>query len=86
MHECLFSLSLVSQIQDADGAQDLQLTAGQVEFDRVSFSYVPGCVANILGPLQLSVCVLFLFFFFLSRTDSSFNWAWRVFINLEEFR
>lgn len=74
MHECLFSLLLVSQVQDADGAQDLQLTAGQVE---------PGCVANMLGPLRLSVCVLFCF---LSRTDSSFNWAWRVFINLEELR
>ncbi|XP_003962181.2 ATP-binding cassette sub-family B member 6, mitochondrial [Takifugu rubripes] len=30
------------EVQDADGAQDLQLAAGQVEFDRVSFSYVPG--------------------------------------------
>lgn len=64
MHEGLFSLSLVSQVQDADGAQDLQLTAGQVEFDRVSFSYVPGCVANMLGPLRLSVCVLFFVFCF----------------------
>lgn len=41
-------LLLISQVQDADGAQDLQLTAGQVEFDRVSFSYVPGCVDNML--------------------------------------
>lgn len=44
---CLNVLSLISQVQDADGAQDLQLAAGQVEFDRVSFSYVPGCVANM---------------------------------------
>lgn len=44
---CLNVLSLFSQVQDADGAPDLQLTAGQVEFDRVSFSYVPGCVANV---------------------------------------
>lgn len=44
---CLNVLSLVSQVQDADGAPDLQLAAGQVEFDRVSFSYVPGCVANM---------------------------------------
>lgn len=67
MHECLFSLSLVSQVQDADDAQDLQLTAGQVEFDRVSFSYVPGCVANMLGPLRLLVCVLFLFSVFIQN-------------------
>lgn len=62
MHECQFFcalhiLSIISQVQDADGAQDLQLTAGQVEFDRVSFSYVPGCVANMLWLLRLSVCV-----------------------------
>lgn len=44
---CLNVLLLISQVQDADGAQDLQLAAGQVEFDRVSFSYVPGCVANM---------------------------------------
>lgn len=44
----LHILSLIPQVQDADGAQDLQLTAGQVEFDRVSFSYVPGCVANMM--------------------------------------
>lgn len=62
MYECqrssaLHLLSLISQVQDADGAQDLQLTAGQVEFDRVSFSYVPGCVANMMWSLQPSVCV-----------------------------
>lgn len=39
---CVNVLSLISQVQDADGAQDLQLAAGQVEFDGVSFSYVPG--------------------------------------------
>lgn len=31
-------------MQDADGAQDLQLSAGRVEFDGVCFSYAPGCV------------------------------------------
>ncbi|XP_061580550.1 ATP-binding cassette sub-family B member 6 isoform X2 [Cololabis saira] len=30
------------EVEDADDAQDLQLTAGQVEFQRVCFSYVPG--------------------------------------------
>lgn len=52
----LLILSLISQVQDADGAQDLQLTAGQVEFDRVSFSYVPGCVANNLIVTVVSLC------------------------------
>ncbi len=46
----LVSLLLMSssyaQVQDAEDAPDLQLTAGQVEFDRVCFSYVPGCVGN----------------------------------------
>uniref|UniRef100_A0A3Q3XMM1 ATP-binding cassette sub-family B member 6 n=1 Tax=Mola mola TaxID=94237 RepID=A0A3Q3XMM1_MOLML len=46
----------VQEVQDADDAQDLQLTAGQVEFDRVCFSYVPGCVANsVLFYIHLSV-------------------------------
>lgn len=36
--------SAPSQVQDADGAQDLQLSAGRVEFDGVCFSYAPGCV------------------------------------------
>ena len=45
-----------SQVQDTDDALDLQLTAGQVEFDRVCFSYVPGCVANsVLFYIHLSV-------------------------------
>lgn len=62
MHESQFStalhiLSFISQVEDADGAKDLQLTAGQVEFDRVSFSYVPRCVASMLWSLRLSVCV-----------------------------
>uniref|UniRef100_A0A3Q2DMN8 ATP binding cassette subfamily B member 6 (LAN blood group) b n=1 Tax=Cyprinodon variegatus TaxID=28743 RepID=A0A3Q2DMN8_CYPVA len=42
-------------IEDAEEAQDLQLTAGQVEFDRVCFGYVPGndsfvCVCAQVGP------------------------------------
>lgn len=52
-------LSLISQVRDADGAQDLQLTAGQVEFDRVSFSYVPGCVANMLLMIITGVSLWF---------------------------
>lgn len=38
--------SAPSQVQDADGALDLQLSAGRVEFDGVCFSYAPGCVAR----------------------------------------
>lgn len=52
----LHMLLLISQVQDADDAQDLQLTAGQVEFDSVSFSYVPGCVANISIVTVVSLC------------------------------
>lgn len=56
---CLNVLSLVSQVQDADGAPDLQLAAGQVEFDRVSFSYVPGCVANMFLMITTVVSLWF---------------------------
>uniref|UniRef100_H3DDY0 ATP-binding cassette sub-family B member 6 n=1 Tax=Tetraodon nigroviridis TaxID=99883 RepID=H3DDY0_TETNG len=42
MENMLALLSEQREVQDADDAQDLQLTAGQVEFDSVSFSYVPG--------------------------------------------
>ncbi|XP_038575852.1 ATP-binding cassette sub-family B member 6, mitochondrial [Micropterus salmoides] len=42
MENMLVLLTEQKEIQDADDAQDLQLTAGQVEFDRVCFSYVPG--------------------------------------------
>ncbi|KAG7240436.1 hypothetical protein INR49_027007 [Caranx melampygus] len=41
------------EVQDAADAQDLQLTAGQVEFDRVSFSYVPG--TEVLGDVTFTV-------------------------------
>lgn len=62
-----FPLSSPSQIQDAEDAEDLQFTAGQVEFDRVCFSYVPGCVAinqsvykstSVYLDLTLSNCTL----------------------------
>ncbi|XP_068590286.1 ATP-binding cassette sub-family B member 6, partial [Cebidichthys violaceus] len=40
-------------VQDAEDAQDLQLTAGQVEFDRVCFSYVSG--TEILRDVSFTV-------------------------------
>ncbi|XP_076603714.1 ATP-binding cassette sub-family B member 6 [Chaetodon auriga] len=42
MENMLALLIEQKEVQDAEDAQDLQLTAGQVEFDRVCFSYVPG--------------------------------------------
>ncbi|XP_040913497.1 ATP-binding cassette sub-family B member 6, mitochondrial [Toxotes jaculatrix] len=42
MENMLALLTEQKEVQDAEDAQDLQLTAGQVEFDRVCFSYVPG--------------------------------------------
>ncbi|XP_041662298.1 ATP-binding cassette sub-family B member 6, mitochondrial [Cheilinus undulatus] len=42
MENMLALLNEQKEVQDAEDAQDLQLTAGQVEFDRVCFSYVPG--------------------------------------------
>nr|XP_046260747.1 ATP-binding cassette sub-family B member 6 isoform X2 [Scatophagus argus] len=42
MESMLALLSEHKEVQDAEDAQDLQFTAGQVEFDRVCFSYVPG--------------------------------------------
>ncbi|KAI9547014.1 ATP-binding cassette sub- B member 6, mitochondrial [Dissostichus eleginoides] len=42
MENMLALLTEHVEIQDAEDAEDLQLTAGQVEFDRVCFSYVPG--------------------------------------------
>ncbi|XP_040004610.1 ATP-binding cassette sub-family B member 6, mitochondrial [Xiphias gladius] len=42
MENMLALLTEQKEVQDAEDAQDLQLAAGQVEFDRVSFSYVPG--------------------------------------------
>ncbi|XP_051259563.1 ATP-binding cassette sub-family B member 6 isoform X2 [Dicentrarchus labrax] len=42
MENMLALLIEQKEVQDVENAQDLQLTAGQVEFDRVCFSYVPG--------------------------------------------
>ncbi|XP_029315270.1 ATP-binding cassette sub-family B member 6, mitochondrial [Cottoperca gobio] len=42
MENMLALLTEQKEVQDVEDAQDLQLTAGQVEFDRVCFSYVPG--------------------------------------------
>ncbi|CAK6973178.1 ATP-binding cassette sub-family B member 6 [Scomber scombrus] len=42
MENMLALLTVQKEVQDIEDAQDLQLTAGQVEFDRVSFSYVSG--------------------------------------------
>ncbi|KAE8299655.1 ATP-binding cassette sub-family B member 6, mitochondrial [Larimichthys crocea] len=42
MENMLALLTEQKEVQDAEDAQDLQLIAGQVEFDRVCFSYVPG--------------------------------------------
>ncbi|XP_030283491.1 ATP-binding cassette sub-family B member 6, mitochondrial [Sparus aurata] len=42
MENMLALLTEQKEVQDAEDAQNLQLTAGQVEFDRVCFSYVPG--------------------------------------------
>ncbi|XP_070694530.1 ATP-binding cassette sub-family B member 6 [Pempheris klunzingeri] len=43
MENMLALLTEQKEVEDAEDAQDLQLTAGQVEFDRVCFGYVPGC-------------------------------------------
>uniref|UniRef100_A0A672YTV0 ATP-binding cassette, sub-family B (MDR/TAP), member 6b n=1 Tax=Sphaeramia orbicularis TaxID=375764 RepID=A0A672YTV0_9TELE len=51
MENMLTLLTEQKEVQDADDAQDLYLTAGRVEFDQVCFSYVPGCVVNeYVGP------------------------------------
>ncbi|TKS67660.1 ATP-binding cassette sub-family B member 6, mitochondrial [Collichthys lucidus] len=42
MENMLALLTEQKEVQDAEDAQDLQLIAGRVEFDRVCFSYVPG--------------------------------------------
>nr|XP_029137800.1 ATP-binding cassette sub-family B member 6, mitochondrial-like [Labrus bergylta] len=42
MENMLALLTEQKEVQDAEDAQDLWLTAGQVEFDRVCFSYAPG--------------------------------------------
>uniref|UniRef100_A0A8C6TQR9 ATP binding cassette subfamily B member 6 (Langereis blood group) n=1 Tax=Neogobius melanostomus TaxID=47308 RepID=A0A8C6TQR9_9GOBI len=42
MENMLDLLTEKIEVQDAVDAQDLQLTAGRVEFDHVCFSYVPG--------------------------------------------
>ncbi|XP_049449856.1 ATP-binding cassette sub-family B member 6 [Epinephelus fuscoguttatus] len=53
MENMLALLTEQKEIQDAEDAQDLQLTAGQVEFDRVCFSYVPG--TEILRDVSFTV-------------------------------
>nr|XP_040056794.1 ATP-binding cassette sub-family B member 6, mitochondrial [Gasterosteus aculeatus aculeatus] len=42
MENMLDLLTEQNEVRDAEDAQDLQLAAGQVEFDGVCFSYVPG--------------------------------------------
>ncbi|XP_070770871.1 ATP-binding cassette sub-family B member 6 [Enoplosus armatus] len=53
MENMLALLTEQKEILDAEDAQDLQLTAGQVEFDRVCFSYVPG--TEILRDVSFTV-------------------------------
>ncbi|XP_037646032.1 ATP-binding cassette sub-family B member 6, mitochondrial [Sebastes umbrosus] len=53
MENMLALLTEQKEVLDADDAQDLQLTAGQVEFDRVCFSYVPG--TEILREVSFTV-------------------------------
>ncbi|XP_028250245.1 LOW QUALITY PROTEIN: ATP-binding cassette sub-family B member 6, mitochondrial [Parambassis ranga] len=42
MEKMLLLLSEHREVQDDEDAEDLQLPAGQLDFDRVTFSYVPG--------------------------------------------
>ncbi|KAK5860781.1 hypothetical protein PBY51_022239 [Eleginops maclovinus] len=53
MENMLALLTEHIEVQDAEDAEDLQLTAGQVEFDRVCFSYVPG--TEILRDVSFTV-------------------------------
>ncbi|KAK5890067.1 hypothetical protein CesoFtcFv8_013634 [Champsocephalus esox] len=53
MENMLELLTEQVEIQDAEDAEDLQFTAGQVEFDRVCFSYVPG--TEILRDVSFTV-------------------------------
>ncbi|XP_041806921.1 ATP-binding cassette sub-family B member 6, mitochondrial [Chelmon rostratus] len=53
MENMLALLIEQKEVQDAEDAQDLQLTAGQVEFDRVCFSYIPG--AEVLRDVTFTV-------------------------------
>ncbi len=43
----------VSEIQDRDGAEDIEITEGRVEFDKVSFGYADG--ENVLTDLDLKI-------------------------------
>ncbi|XP_039674265.1 ATP-binding cassette sub-family B member 6, mitochondrial [Perca fluviatilis] len=53
MENMLALLTEQKEVQDSEDAWDLQLTAGQVEFDRVCFSYVPG--TEILRDVSFTV-------------------------------
>ncbi|XP_042282901.1 ATP-binding cassette sub-family B member 6 isoform X3 [Thunnus thynnus] len=53
MENMLALLTVQKEVEDVEDAQDLQLTAGQVEFDRVSFSYVSG--AEVLRDVSFKV-------------------------------
>ncbi|XP_038157303.1 ATP-binding cassette sub-family B member 6, mitochondrial [Cyprinodon tularosa] len=53
MENMLALLGEHREIEDAEEAQDLQLTAGQVEFDKVCFGYVPG--SEVLTNVTFSV-------------------------------
>ncbi|KAM7380159.1 hypothetical protein PAMP_003472 [Pampus punctatissimus] len=53
MENMLALLTVQKEVQDSEDAQDLQLTAGQVEFDRVCFSYVSG--AEVLRDVSFTV-------------------------------
>ncbi|XP_034741907.1 ATP-binding cassette sub-family B member 6, mitochondrial [Etheostoma cragini] len=53
MENMLALLTEQKEVRDSEDAWDLQLTAGQVEFDRVCFSYVPG--TEILRDVSFTV-------------------------------
>ncbi|XP_078119055.1 ATP-binding cassette sub-family B member 6 [Sander vitreus] len=53
MENMLALLTEQKEVRDSEDARDLQLTAGQVEFDRVCFSYVPG--TEILRDVSFTV-------------------------------
>ncbi|XP_031156309.1 ATP-binding cassette sub-family B member 6, mitochondrial [Sander lucioperca] len=53
MENMLTLLTEQKEVRDSEDARDLQLTAGQVEFDRVCFSYVPG--TEILRDVSFTV-------------------------------
>ncbi|XP_059199254.1 ATP-binding cassette sub-family B member 6 [Centropristis striata] len=53
MENMLALLTEQKEVQDAEDAVDLRITAGQVEFDRVCFSYVSG--AEVLRDVSFTV-------------------------------